>query len=72
MQENFEEKLNPYVNCGIVLRIKTQDVGRLEEFINNLFGAKILYLEKVPKRVRLLIKQEAVGELENGTAASTC
>lgn len=68
MQENFEEKLNPYVNCGIVLRIKTQDVGRLEEFISNLFGAKIVYLEKVPKRVKLLIKKEAAGELENGSS----
>ena len=67
MQEIYEEKLNPYVNCGIVLRIKTQDIGRLEEFIRNLFGAKILYLEKVPKRTRLMIKQEAAGEFDNGS-----
>jgi len=65
MQEIFKEKLNPYVNCGIILRIKTQDVGRLEEFINNLFGAKLLYLEKVPKQIKLFIKQETAGEFDN-------
>jgi hypothetical protein len=72
VQENFEEKLNPYVNCGLVLRIKTQDVGRLEEFINNLFGAKIVYLEKAPKWVKLLIKKEAAGEFGNGTTGCNC
>jgi len=71
MQEGFEEKLNPYVNCGVVLRIKTQDVGRLEEFINNLFGAKIVFLEKVPKRVKLIITQEA-GGIENDTGTCCC
>lgn len=71
MQEKYEEKINPYVNCGLVLRIKTQDVGRLEEFIKNLFGAKLLYLEKVPKQIRLKIKQEAAGEFENGDSSKS-
>ena len=64
MQE--EEKINPYINVGIVLRMKIQDFGKLEQFISSLYGAEIFYVEKVPKNVKLKIEKEEFGGIENG------
>ena len=53
-----EEKFNPYVNVGIVAKMKIQDVGRLEQFILSIFGAELIFMEKVPKHIFLKILRE--------------
>ncbi|MCJ7635583.1 hypothetical protein MUP77_24735 [Candidatus Bathyarchaeota archaeon] len=56
-----DESLNPYINAGFVVRLKIQDLGRLEEFIHNLFGAELIFVKKAPKHVKLKIVKEAGG-----------
>ncbi len=59
--EQQEESLNPYINAGFVLRLKIQDLGRLEQFIHSMFGAELIFVEKAPKHVKLKIVKDAEG-----------
>jgi hypothetical protein len=59
------EEINPFVIVGVVAKMKIQDLGRLEEYIRNLHGAEVIYIQKSPKNVHLRIVKEESGENEN-------
>lgn len=62
-----EEKMNPHICAAIVLRCKIQDFGRLEQFIQNLHQAELIYAQKCPKNQKLRIVKESGEKEENGS-----
>jgi hypothetical protein len=44
-----EEKFNSFVVAGLVLKLKIQDLGRLEQFIQNLHCAEFIFVESFQK-----------------------
>lgn len=61
-----EEVMNPHIIAGIVVKLKIQDFGRLEQFIQNLHNAQLIYVEKCPKNQKLRIVKESGEREDNG------
>jgi hypothetical protein len=61
MFEKEEESFNPFINAALVVRIRIQDLGRLEEYIAQIKGAELFYVEKALKTVKLRIVKEMDG-----------
>ncbi|HML02960.1 MAG TPA: hypothetical protein VK487_06265 [Candidatus Bathyarchaeia archaeon] len=66
------EEINPFVIVGVVAKMKIQDLGRLEEYIRNLHGAELVYVQKCPKNRKLrIVKESGEGEFENDRNGSS-
>ena len=51
-----EDKLDPWIKVGCVVKCKASEWGRIEQFISSLFGAEVLFVKKAKKGTRLTVE----------------